>query len=45
MFLETNKHTGKISERPCHTEDWSNGAWKFSFAIIGMKLYIKIENS
>jgi len=25
-----------ISEGSCDTEDWSNGCWKFSFAITGI---------
>ncbi len=31
----------------CETEDWSNGCWKFSFALNRNQLhfkYIKIEN-
>ncbi len=37
-----------MSEGSCDTEDWSNGCWKFSFAITGLNYilkYIKIENS
>ncbi len=36
-----------ISEGSCDTEDWSNGSWKFGFAITGMNYivkYIKIES-
>ncbi len=48
MFLEH-----QISLLECDTEDWSNGCWKFSFAITGINYilrYIKftiyyIENS
>ncbi len=32
-----NHHIRMISEGSCDTEDWSNGIWKFSFAIIGIK--------
>ncbi len=38
----------KISEGSCDTEDWSNGCWKFSFAITEINSilkYIKMENS
>ncbi len=34
-------------EGPCDTEDWSNGCWKFNFAIKvinNILKYIKIEN-
>ncbi len=32
------------SEGLCDTEDWSNGCWKFSFAITGINnINIKIE--
>ncbi len=37
-----------ISDWSCDTEEYSNGCWKFSFAIIGVNYilkYIKIQNS
>ncbi len=37
-----------VSEGSCDTEDWSNGCWKFSFAIKWINYiikYIKIEKS
>ncbi len=37
-----------ISDGSCDTEDWSNGCWKFSFAITGINYIIKdiqVENS
>ncbi len=36
-----------ISEGSCDTEDWGNGCWQFSFAIIKINYvfkYIKLEN-
>ncbi len=41
-----NHHIRMISEGSCDTEDWSNGCWKFSFAITEINYilkYIKIE--
>ncbi len=41
-----NEHIRMISEGLCDTEDWSNGCWKFSFAITWINYiwkYIKIE--
>ncbi len=35
-----------ISEGSCDSEDWSNGCWKFSFAITEINYilkYVKIE--
>jgi len=31
-----NQHIIMISEGPCDTKDWSNGCWKFRFAITGI---------
>ncbi len=48
--LAPNQHIRKIFEGSCDssdTEDWSNGWWKFSFAITGINYiwkYITIEN-
>ncbi len=35
-----------LTDHDSNTEDWSNGCWKFSFAISGINLilqYIQIE--
>ncbi len=43
-----NQHIRMISEGSCDTEDWSNGCWKFSFAITGINYILKdvqVENS
>ncbi len=34
-----------ISEGSWDTEDWSNGCWKFSFAITGVNYILKLQNS
>jgi len=36
FFFEHHQDIRKISEGLCDTEDWSNGCWKFSFAITGI---------
>jgi len=44
MFLENQI---SILEWSCDIEDWRNGCWKFSFAILGINYilkYVKIEN-
>ncbi len=30
------------SEGSCDTENWSNGCWKFSFAITGINVILRI---
>ncbi len=40
-----NQHIRMFSEWSCDTEDWSNGCWKFSFSITGIKLLKKKTNS
>jgi len=32
-FKKKKQHIRMISEGSCNTENWSNGYWKFSFAI------------
>ncbi len=36
-----NQHIRMIHEWSCDTEDWSNGCWKFSFAITGINYILK----
>ncbi len=38
----SNKYIRMISEWRCETEEWSNGSWKFSFAIKGMNYILNI---
>ncbi len=33
-----------ISEGSCDTEDWSNGSWKFNFAITEINYILKYIN-
>ncbi len=33
-----------ISEGSCGTKDWSNGHWKFSFAVTGTNYILKYVN-
>ncbi len=41
-FWAPNQHIRIISERAtCDTEDWSNGCWKFWFAITGIDYVLK----
>ncbi len=39
--LSKNPEKLLISEGSCYTEDWSNGCWKFSFAITGRNNILK----
>ncbi len=39
-----NQHIRTISERSCHTEDWNNGFWKFSFSITRINYILKYLN-
>ncbi len=47
ILLLSNQHIRMISDRSCDAEVWSNGCWKFSFAVKGINdilKYINIEN-
>ncbi len=43
-FIKKNwnkKNIHENSERSCDGENWSNGCWKFSFAIRGINCFVK----
>ncbi len=37
----SSQHIRMISEGLCDIDDWSNGCWKFSFAITGINSILK----